>query len=169
MAHRAQDSSIWTCKLGAIGHQFKHNLRCSTSSHTHTHTQGPPTHMHTKVHKHTHTRPSVTSDTSASGPEKRWLDRWCNNVILWIRVINVGLIGWYLCLCCVKHTHTRWSITSWMSGITYDVYVTVIWKKSEKNEMGGMCFAFEVQSPFFCLNWDLAFRLVPFFSSPLFL
>lgn len=32
-----------------------------------------------------------------------------------------------------------------MSGITYDLYVTVIWKKSEKNKMGELCFAFEVQ------------------------
>lgn len=46
MVDGAVDSSIWTCKLGAIGHQFKHNLHCSSSSHTYS--------MHTNVHKHTH-------------------------------------------------------------------------------------------------------------------
>lgn len=136
----------------------------------HTHTRAPPhTHICAQTCINTHTQPpSVTSNMSASGPEKRWLDRWCNNIILWIRVINV----WYRCLYCVKHTHTHWSFSSWMSGITYiwSIWDNNLEKKSEKNEMGEKCFAFEVQRVhFFCHNWDLSFRLVPFFSSSIFL
>lgn len=82
------------------------------------------THMCTNIHKNTHTvSPSVTSVTSASGLEKGWVDRWCNNAILWIRVIHVGHIGWYHCFYSVKHIEK--SISSYASGITYDIQYIV--------------------------------------------
>lgn len=106
--------------------------------------KGLGAHMRTNTHKNTQTRthtqsPSVTSLTSALGLEECLVDRWCNNVILWIRVINVGHIGWYLCFHGVKHTEE--SISSSASGITCDIYMYMCvcdgnLEESEKNEMG---------------------------------
>lgn len=160
--------NIWTCKLAAIGHQFKHNLCHASSLYTRA-----SAHICAQTCIKTHTQsPSVTSVTSALGLEKCWVDRWCNNVILWIRVINVGHIGWYLCFYCVKHMND--SISSCVSGITYDIYVTVILNNLKKlNGRNVICLcSWETHSIFIIESFPSPLStLLPFFllNSPLFL
>lgn len=89
--------------------------------------RGLHAHMGTHTHKNAYTHaqlPSVTSVTIALGLQKCWVDRWCNNVILWIRVINVGHTGWYLSLLC-KTQVKRVSVAVWVESHDINIYVHI--------------------------------------------